>query len=164
MSVFKYSFVKGGGTFVLPFVGCNWGEGGLTPICAGRFSLETDSCSVMQMPNEYQRERGRNRCQSVQSEETIRHIFFQSTHDYGKQLLQAALVLRRSLRYDLEPNHELSRRLNQVWKRFAQGINERTARLNKVHIFNRNADLVSSLFHHVIKCVSRPLLCKFLSF
>ena len=68
---------------------------------------------------------------------------FQSTYDYGKQLLQAALVLRRSLRYDLEPNHELSRRLNQAWKRFSHGINERTARMNKVHIFNRNADIVS---------------------
>ena len=71
------------------------------------------------------------------------NLFFQSTYEYGKQLLQAALVLRRSLRYDLEPNHDLSRRLNQAWKRFSQGINERTARLNKVHIFNRNADIVS---------------------
>ncbi len=70
---------------------------------------------------------------------------FQSTYDYGKQLVQAALVVRRSLRYDLEPNHDLSRRLNQAWKRFSQGINERTTRLNKVHIFNRNADNVSPL-------------------
>ncbi len=66
----------------------------------------------------------------------------QSTYEYGKQLLQAALVLRRSLRCDLEPNHALARRLHQTWKRFSQGVNERTARLNKVQIFNRNADLV----------------------
>ena len=74
----------------------------------------------------------------------MRTILFQGTYEYGKQLLQAALVLRRSLRYDLEPNNIQSHRLANAWKKFSQGINERAIRLNNVFIFNKNADAVSA--------------------
>ena len=74
---------------------------------------------------------------------TLDIVMFQGTYEYGKQLLQAALVLRRSLRYDLEPNHKQAQRLADAWKRFSQGINERTTRINKTYIFNQKADYVS---------------------
>ena len=69
--------------------------------------------------------------------------FHQSTYEYGKQLLQAALVLRRSLHHDLKPNHERAMRLLDVWKKFSQGVNERASRLNGIAIFHKNADSVS---------------------
>ncbi|CAG5126014.1 unnamed protein product, partial [Candidula unifasciata] len=43
------------------------------------------------------------------------------TYEYGKQLLQAALVLRRSLRYDIEPNYDRAQRLEEAWRRFSKG-------------------------------------------
>ena len=70
-------------------------------------------------------------------------LFQQSTYEYGKQLLQAALVLRRSLHHDLKPNHERAMRLLDVWKKFSQGVNERASRLNGIAIFHKNADSVS---------------------
>ncbi len=68
--------------------------------------------------------------------------FLQGTYDYGKQLLQAALVLRRSLRYDLEPNHDQARRLAEAWKKFSQGINEKATRVDQTNIFNQRANQV----------------------
>ncbi|KAK2186677.1 hypothetical protein NP493_191g00009 [Ridgeia piscesae] len=65
-----------------------------------------------------------------------------STYEYGKQLLQAALVLRRSLHHDLKPNHERAMRLLDVWKKFSQGVNERASRLNGIAVFHKNADSV----------------------
>ena len=70
----------------------------------------------------------------------------QSTYEYGKQLLQAALVLRRSLHHDLKPNHERAMRLLDVWKKFSQGVNERASRLNGIAVFHKNADSVCCVY------------------
>lgn len=67
----------------------------------------------------------------------------QGTYEYGKQLLQASTVLRRSLRYPMEPNHEKSRRLEEAWKRFSQGVSERANRLTVSAMFLSNSDKVS---------------------
>jgi hypothetical protein len=69
----------------------------------------------------------------------------QGTYEYGKQLFQAALVLRRSLRYDVLPNNERAQKLADAWKKFSQGINERASRLSVAAVFHRNADKVSVL-------------------
>ena len=66
----------------------------------------------------------------------------QGTYEYGKQLLQAALVLRRSLRYELEPNHDRSRRLEEAWSRFSQGTSERANRLTVSAMFLNESDKV----------------------
>ena len=71
---------------------------------------------------------------------------FQGTYEYGKQLLQAALVLRRSLRYDVTPNTDRAHRLADAWKRFSLGINERASRLSVAAVFHRNADKVPVFF------------------
>ena len=72
-------------------------------------------------------------------------IFLQGTYDYGKQLLQAALVLRRSLHYDLEPNHERARKLEAAWRQFQQSVAERASRLSVSHVFQQNAEKVGVL-------------------
>ncbi|CAL1540820.1 unnamed protein product, partial [Lymnaea stagnalis] len=64
------------------------------------------------------------------------------TYEYGKQLLQAALVLRRSLRQDIEPNHDRARRLEEAWKRFSQGTSERANRLTVSAMFLNESDKV----------------------
>ncbi|XP_064597993.1 SEC14 domain and spectrin repeat-containing protein 1-B-like [Liolophura sinensis] len=78
--------------------------------------------------------------QNLQSQ----HKNFQSTalgtYEYGKQLLQAALVLRRSLRYDLNPNQEQLERLEAAWKRFSQGTHERAGRLTVAAAYMASAD------------------------
>lgn len=70
----------------------------------------------------------------------------QGTYEYGKQLLQAGLVLRRSLRYNLAPNNERSYRLEEAWKRFSQGTNERANRLTVSAMFLASADKVCIAF------------------
>lgn len=70
----------------------------------------------------------------------------QGTYEYGKQLLQAGLVLRRSLRYNLAPNNERSHRLEEAWKRFSQGTNERANRLTVSAMFLASADKVCIAF------------------
>ncbi|KAL4216901.1 S14 domain and spectrin repeat-containing protein 1 [Mactra antiquata] len=62
------------------------------------------------------------------------------TYNYGKQLLQAALVLRRSLRLELEPNGILSHELEEAWKRFSMGNNERANRLSVASKFLDQSD------------------------
>lgn len=70
----------------------------------------------------------------------------QGTYDYGKQLLQASLVLRRSLRYGIEPNHEQTRRLEEAWKRFSTGTSERANRLTVSAMFLSESEKVRTDF------------------
>nr|XP_006823022.1 PREDICTED: SEC14 domain and spectrin repeat-containing protein 1-like [Saccoglossus kowalevskii] len=74
------------------------------------------------------------------------HLKFESTakgtYEYGKQLLQAALVLRRSLRFELSPNHERAQKLSRAWKQFSQGISERSSRLSVSYTFHRNSETI----------------------
>lgn len=66
----------------------------------------------------------------------------QGTYEYGKQLLQAALVLRRSLRYDIEPNYDRAQRLEEAWRRFSKGTSERANRLTVLALFLNESDKV----------------------
>ncbi|CAH1789041.1 unnamed protein product, partial [Owenia fusiformis] len=77
------------------------------------------------------------------------------TYEYGKQLLQAALVLRRSLRYDVAPNNERVHRLNVAWKRFSMGITERSNRLSVAAAFHKNADTVIELIEEITIAISK---------
>ena len=73
----------------------------------------------------------------------MKYLFFsQTTYDYGKQYIQTALKLRRSLGFDLEPCQDRSRRLNIAWKKFSQGVDERASRLDTAATFNKRADEV----------------------
>ncbi len=67
---------------------------------------------------------------------------FQGTFDYGKQLLSAALVLRRSGRYDTSNNHEMMEELINIWEKFDAGIQERGDRLALAEKFHTVADKV----------------------
>jgi len=68
----------------------------------------------------------------------------QSTYEYGKQLLQAALVLRRAMQLDLEPNNDQATRLAQAWRLFFKGVNEQSVRNNSAALFLQQSDDVSS--------------------
>ena len=46
----------------------------------------------------------------------------QSTYDYGRQFLQASLVLRRTCRYELTPNYQMEERLNSAWSEFSSAM------------------------------------------
>ena len=70
---------------------------------------------------------------------------YQSTYEYGKQLLQAALVLRRSMQLDLEPNTNQAQRLAQAWRLFFKGVNEQSVRNNSAAVFLQQSDDVRLL-------------------
>ncbi|XP_023806612.1 SEC14 domain and spectrin repeat-containing protein 1 [Oryzias latipes] len=53
----------------------------------------------------------------------------QSTHDYGRQLLQATVVLCQSLRCTTRSSGDTLPRLNRVWKQFTVSADERQQRL-----------------------------------
>ncbi|XP_076451161.1 coiled-coil domain-containing protein 141-like [Babylonia areolata] len=79
------------------------------------------------------------------------------TYEYGKQLLQAAMVLRRSLRYPMEPNHNQSRRLEEAWKRFSQGVSERANRLTVCSLFLTASDKVLDGIDKLVGVVAKAL-------
>ena len=68
----------------------------------------------------------------------------QSTYDYGRQFLQASLVLRRTCRYELSPNYQMEEKLNNAWSDFSSAMAERGARLSVALMFHRSAEKVSS--------------------
>lgn len=84
---------------------------------------------------------------------TIESTIFQGTYDYGKQLLQASLVLRRTCRYELTPNHEMEEKLEGVWMDFSSAMAERGARLSVALMFYRSAEMVCRLIHHDLACI-----------
>ncbi|KAL3998151.1 Divergent CRAL/TRIO domain family protein [Acanthocheilonema viteae] len=63
-------------------------------------------------------------------EETAR-----STYGYGKQLCQVILVLRRSLRMDVQPGLKLNQRLESIWGKFCRVLNEKEMRLGVIGAF-----------------------------
>ncbi|XP_037095873.1 SEC14 domain and spectrin repeat-containing protein 1 isoform X2 [Syngnathus acus] len=67
----------------------------------------------------------------------------QSTYDYGRQLLQATVVLCQSLRCAARSSGDTLPRLNRVWKQFAVSADERQHRLQLALAFHRRADAVS---------------------
>ncbi|KAM9802719.1 SEC14 domain and spectrin repeat-containing protein 1 [Syngnathus typhle] len=66
----------------------------------------------------------------------------QSTYDYGRQLLQATVVLCQSLRCAARSSGDTLPRLNRVWKQFAVSADERQHRLQLALAFHRRADAV----------------------
>ncbi|XP_077393010.1 SEC14 domain and spectrin repeat-containing protein 1 isoform X1 [Festucalex cinctus] len=63
----------------------------------------------------------------------------QSTYDYGRQLLQATVVLCQSLRCATRSSGDTLPRLNRVWKQFAVSADERQHRLQLALAFHQNA-------------------------
>ncbi|KAF7646642.1 hypothetical protein LDENG_00184130 [Lucifuga dentata] len=66
----------------------------------------------------------------------------QSTYDYGRQLLQATVVLCQSLRCTTRSSGETLPRLNRVWKQFSVSADERQHRLELVLSFHAATERV----------------------
>lgn len=71
-------------------------------------------------------------------------MFFssQSTYDYGRQLLQATVVLCQSLRCTTRSSGDTLPRLNRVWKQFSVSAEERQQRLELAQNFHTAAEKV----------------------
>ncbi|KAJ8403412.1 hypothetical protein AAFF_G00351840 [Aldrovandia affinis] len=66
----------------------------------------------------------------------------QSTYDYGRQLLQATVVLCQSLRCATRSSGDTLPRLNRVWKQFSVTSEERVHRLDMASTFHTAAEKV----------------------
>ncbi|KAM7406738.1 hypothetical protein PAMA_002784 [Pampus argenteus] len=66
----------------------------------------------------------------------------QSTYDYGRQLLQATVVLCQSLRCTTRSSGDTLPRLNRVWKQFSVSAEERQQRLELALSFHSAAERV----------------------
>ncbi|MEQ2292207.1 S14 domain and spectrin repeat-containing protein 1, partial [Ameca splendens] len=66
----------------------------------------------------------------------------QSTYDYGRQLLQATVVLCQSLRCTTRSSGDTLPRLNRVWKQFTVTADERQQRLELALNFHTIAERV----------------------
>lgn len=66
----------------------------------------------------------------------------QSTYDYGRQLLQATVVLCQSLRCATRSSGDTLPRLNRVWKQFTITADERQQRLETARDFHAAAERV----------------------
>uniref|UniRef100_A0A665WF48 CRAL-TRIO domain-containing protein n=1 Tax=Echeneis naucrates TaxID=173247 RepID=A0A665WF48_ECHNA len=66
----------------------------------------------------------------------------QSTYDYGRQLLQATVVLCQSLRCTTRSSGDTLPRLNRVWKQFSVSAEERQQRLELALKFHTSAERV----------------------
>ncbi|XP_072541512.1 SEC14 domain and spectrin repeat-containing protein 1 [Salminus brasiliensis] len=66
----------------------------------------------------------------------------QSTYDYGRQLLQATVVLCQSLRCTTRSSGDTLPRLNRVWKQFTVTADERQHRLDMAGTFHTAAERV----------------------
>uniref|UniRef100_A0A3Q2T382 Uncharacterized protein n=1 Tax=Fundulus heteroclitus TaxID=8078 RepID=A0A3Q2T382_FUNHE len=64
----------------------------------------------------------------------------QSTYDYGRQLLQATVVLCQSLRCTTRSSGDTLPRLNRVWKQFTVSADERQQRLELALNFHTMAE------------------------
>uniref|UniRef100_A0A674MVB7 SEC14 and spectrin domains 1 n=1 Tax=Takifugu rubripes TaxID=31033 RepID=A0A674MVB7_TAKRU len=69
----------------------------------------------------------------------------QSTYDYGRQLLQATVVLCQSLRCTTRSSGDTLPRLNRVWKQFSVSSEERQQRLELALEFHTAAENVRVL-------------------
>ncbi|XP_077010433.1 SEC14 domain and spectrin repeat-containing protein 1 isoform X2 [Tamandua tetradactyla] len=66
----------------------------------------------------------------------------QSTYDYGRQLLQATVVLCQSLRCTSRSSGDTLPRLNRVWKQFTIASEERVHRLEMAIAFHSDAEKI----------------------
>ena len=66
----------------------------------------------------------------------------QGTYEYGEQVVQAALVLRRSCRFSLSPVHEREEMLEGVWEQVVKMIVVRGQRLEAAAEFFKSSEKV----------------------
>uniref|UniRef100_A0AAY4EYA2 CRAL-TRIO domain-containing protein n=1 Tax=Denticeps clupeoides TaxID=299321 RepID=A0AAY4EYA2_9TELE len=80
----------------------------------------------------------------------------QSTYDYGRQLLQATVVLCQSLRCTTRSSGDTLPRLNRVWKQFTVTSEERVHRLEMAGSFHGAAERVGEVIYIYIfiLCIS----------
>lgn len=83
------------------------------------------------------------------------------TYQYGKQLLEAALFLRRSLRYSLDDNNFVAEQLERAWKKFSQGTMERATRLTLLAMFISSSDKILDRINQVFTEISDLVENKF---
>ncbi|KAL3854881.1 hypothetical protein ACJMK2_014117, partial [Sinanodonta woodiana] len=79
------------------------------------------------------------------------------TYEYGKQLLQAAQVLRRSLRYDLQSNTEKSEQLEAAWNQFLKGARERANRLTVASMFLSQSEKLIDSMEQLLVVIAQTL-------
>uniref|UniRef100_A0A8C5D0Y5 CRAL-TRIO domain-containing protein n=1 Tax=Gadus morhua TaxID=8049 RepID=A0A8C5D0Y5_GADMO len=79
----------------------------------------------------------------------------QSTYDYGRQLLQATVVLCQSLRCATRSSGETLPQLQRVWKQFSMTADERLGRLTMALRFHTAADKVTDLNTRIYICNKR---------
>ncbi|GAB6028443.1 hypothetical protein CHUAL_002604 [Chamberlinius hualienensis] len=79
------------------------------------------------------------------------------TYEYGRELLQTALSVRRICKYQQEPNTEISQRLFHAWKTFLIGSAERATRLKVCITFYRNSNEIQARVVQLIYQVSNDL-------
>uniref|UniRef100_A0A8C4ZNR3 CRAL-TRIO domain-containing protein n=1 Tax=Gadus morhua TaxID=8049 RepID=A0A8C4ZNR3_GADMO len=77
----------------------------------------------------------------------------QSTYDYGRQLLQATVVLCQSLRCATRSSGETLPQLQRVWKQFSMTADERLGRLTMALRFHTAADKVTDLNTRIYICI-----------
>ncbi|MGH0116226.1 UNVERIFIED_CONTAM: hypothetical protein FKN15_000153 [Acipenser sinensis] len=77
----------------------------------------------------------------------------QSTYDYGRQLLQATVVLCQSLRCTTRSSGDTLPRLNRVWKQFTVTSEERLHRLEMASTFHTAAEKI------LRECPEQPKVC-----
>ncbi|XP_054644195.1 SEC14 domain and spectrin repeat-containing protein 1 [Dunckerocampus dactyliophorus] len=75
----------------------------------------------------------------------------QSTYDYGRQLLQATVVLCQSLRCTTRSSGDTLPRLNRVWKQFSVSADERQHRLELALDFHNAAERVLQEQHVAVE-------------
>lgn len=76
----------------------------------------------------------------------------QSTYDYGRQLLQATVVLCQSLRCTSRSSGDTLPRLTRVWKQFTVASEERVHRLEMAIAFHSNAEKVGKVLKNLFDC------------
>uniref|UniRef100_A0A9J2P9D0 CRAL-TRIO domain-containing protein n=1 Tax=Ascaris lumbricoides TaxID=6252 RepID=A0A9J2P9D0_ASCLU len=93
------------------------------------------------------------RADRLKVEETAR-----STYEYGKQLCQVALVLRRSLRMDVQPQLLLNQRLESAWGTLCRALSDNEAKLNIADAFYATVKEVSSRLDELCLKVNEHLM------
>uniref|UniRef100_UPI00358EF4EE SEC14 domain and spectrin repeat-containing protein 1 n=1 Tax=Myxine glutinosa TaxID=7769 RepID=UPI00358EF4EE len=80
--------------------------------------------------------------ESLQDKHTKCHDVAQSTYEYGRELLQASVLMRKSLRYSGKVSGDALPRLTRAWKQFSTASDERSQRLQMARLFHTAADKV----------------------
>ncbi|MCP9260986.1 hypothetical protein DINM_004380 [Dirofilaria immitis] len=70
-------------------------------------------------------------------------VFQRSIYGYGKQLCQVVLVLRRSLRMEVQPGLKLNQRLESIWEKFYHAVNEKETKLGIIDVFHSTIQKVN---------------------